>query len=240
MRLAEEVRSTVAARVEAGKVSPIEETRAEVALAAERIERDRAAAELQAVRSRLAATWGSSIARFERVVGDLDAMPPVPSLDAVTAAVDRNPEIARWAAEIVEREAALRIERARVIPDVTVGGGYRHFELGTGAAVVTASVPLPFFDRNRGAQIEFFNLTLRQTEEQEGVRLERLDLIDIHCQMAKSEGVLVALNSDGHSLLDFDNLRYGIGQARRGWLEAKDVLNTRTLKQLLPLLKKTM
>jgi DNA polymerase (family 10) len=69
---------------------------------------------------------------------------------------------------------------------------------------------------------------------------ERLDLIDIHCQMARSEGVLVAINSDGHSLLDFDNLQFGIGQARRGWLEAKDVLNTRTLKQLLPLLKKTM
>lgn len=69
---------------------------------------------------------------------------------------------------------------------------------------------------------------------------ERLDLTDLHCQMAKSEGVLVAVNSDGHSLLDFDNLRFGIGQARRGWLEPKDVLNTRTLKQLLPLLKKTM
>ena len=67
----------------------------------------------------------------------------------------------------------------------------------------------------------------------------RLDLIDLHCQMAKAEGVLVAINSDGHVLPDFDNLRFGIGQARRGWLEAKDVLNTRTLKQLLPLLQKT-
>jgi DNA polymerase (family 10) len=69
---------------------------------------------------------------------------------------------------------------------------------------------------------------------------ERLDLNDLHCRLAKSEGVLVSIDSDGHSMLDFDNLRFGIGQARRGWLEAKDVLNTRTLKQLLPLLKKTM
>jgi DNA polymerase (family 10) len=68
---------------------------------------------------------------------------------------------------------------------------------------------------------------------------ERLDLNDLHCQMAKAEGVLVAINSDSHSLLDFDNLRFGIGQARRGWLEAKDVLNTRTLKQLLRLLQRT-
>lgn len=61
---------------------------------------------------------------------------------------------------------------------------------------------------------------------------ERLDLLDTHCRLAKEEGVLVAINSDAHSELDFDHLRYGIGQARRGWLEAKDVLNTRSLPEL--------
>ena len=39
---------------------------------------------------------------------------------------------------------------------------------------------------------------------------------------------------------DFEVLRYGIGQARRGWLEKKDVLNARPLNQLRPLLAKTM
>lgn len=61
---------------------------------------------------------------------------------------------------------------------------------------------------------------------------ERLDLLDSHCRLAKEEGVLVAISSDAHSELGFDHLRYGIGQARRGWLEAKDVLNTRPLSEL--------
>jgi DNA polymerase (family 10) len=69
---------------------------------------------------------------------------------------------------------------------------------------------------------------------------ERLDLLDTYCQMAKEEGVLVSINSDAHSVMDFDNLRYGVGQARRGWLEAKDVLNTRSLQALRKLLKRTM
>jgi len=69
---------------------------------------------------------------------------------------------------------------------------------------------------------------------------ERLDLLDSHCQMAKEEGVLVAISSDAHSIQDFDNLYYGVGQARRGWLEKKDVLNTRSLKELRGLLKQTM
>jgi DNA polymerase (family 10) len=61
---------------------------------------------------------------------------------------------------------------------------------------------------------------------------ERLDLLDTHCQLAHEEGVLVSINSDAHGALDFDNLRYGIGQARRGWLEKRDVLNTRKLPAL--------
>jgi DNA polymerase (family 10) len=69
---------------------------------------------------------------------------------------------------------------------------------------------------------------------------ERLDLNDIYCQMARSEGVLISIDCDGHSTREFANLAFGIGQARRGWLEKKDVLNTRSLKQLRPLLAKTM
>jgi DNA polymerase (family 10) len=69
---------------------------------------------------------------------------------------------------------------------------------------------------------------------------ERLDLDDVHARMAREEGVLVAVNSDAHSTFDFGHLKYGIGQARRGWLEAKDVLNTRSLKELKPLLARTM
>ncbi|MDR4515557.1 DNA polymerase/3'-5' exonuclease PolX [Nitrosomonas sp.] len=69
---------------------------------------------------------------------------------------------------------------------------------------------------------------------------ERLDLLDTYCQMAREEGVLISINSDAHSTHDFANLRFGIGQARRGWLEKKDVLNTRSLKELRRLIKQTM
>jgi len=41
-------------------------------------------------------------------------------------------------------------------------------------------------------------------------------------------------------VLDFANLRFAVGQARRGWLEAPDVLNTRPLAKLRPLLRQTM
>jgi DNA polymerase (family 10) len=61
---------------------------------------------------------------------------------------------------------------------------------------------------------------------------DRLDLTDVHCRMAKDEGVLVAIDTDAHGVDGFEVLKYGVGQARRGWLERKDVLNARPLKEL--------
>ena len=69
---------------------------------------------------------------------------------------------------------------------------------------------------------------------------ERLDLTDVYCQAAKSAGVLVSINSDAHSTEELNNLRFGVGQARLGWLERSNVLNTRPLKELRALLKRTM
>jgi len=69
---------------------------------------------------------------------------------------------------------------------------------------------------------------------------QRMDLLDTHCQLAKQEGVLISINSDAHSILDFRHLRFGIGQARRRWLEKDNVLNTRPLRSLLPLLKRAV
>jgi DNA polymerase (family 10) len=67
---------------------------------------------------------------------------------------------------------------------------------------------------------------------------DRLDLTDTHCRMAKGEGALISIGSDAHSVDGLDVLRYGVGQARRGWLEDSDVLNTRPLAQLKRLLER--
>ena len=67
---------------------------------------------------------------------------------------------------------------------------------------------------------------------------QRLDLNDTYCQLARQEGVKLALNTDAHNTRDLvAHVDAGIAQARRGWLEAGDVINTRELPDLLALLK---
>jgi len=68
---------------------------------------------------------------------------------------------------------------------------------------------------------------------------DRLDLSDRHCKMAKDMGVKLAVSSDAHSTVDLDFIRYGVDQARRGWLEPRDVLNTKGLDDLRKALKRS-
>lgn len=78
-----------------------------------------------------------------------------------------------------------------------------------------------------------------ETAANRGIFLEvngqptRLDLNDTHCRLAKEMGVMLVISSDAHSTADLDTIRYGVDQARRGWIEAKDVLNTLPLDKLL-------
>lgn len=67
---------------------------------------------------------------------------------------------------------------------------------------------------------------------------ERLDLNDLHAYAAKLAGVKLAVSTDAHSIDAFQYMRFGIDQARRAWLTANDVLNTRPLAELRKLLKR--
>jgi DNA polymerase (family 10) len=64
----------------------------------------------------------------------------------------------------------------------------------------------------------------------------RLDLDDVHCRAAKAQGVKLSIGTDAHSTVGLAVMRFGVDQARRGWLEPDDVLNTRPWPQLKALL----
>jgi len=65
---------------------------------------------------------------------------------------------------------------------------------------------------------------------------QRLDLNDIYCKFAREMGVRIAISTDAHTADSLNYMRFGIGQARRGWLEPDDVINTLPLDKLLKFL----
>lgn len=67
----------------------------------------------------------------------------------------------------------------------------------------------------------------------------RLDINELYCKKAKEAGVKIAISSDAHTTNGFSFMQLGINQARRGWLEEKDVINTYKLSALKKWLKRT-
>lgn len=146
-------RATTAAqrRVKSGKVSPVEETKARVAEANVRMESTLAESELTSARRRLASTWGDLSPRFERAEGDVESIPPLPTLDDLQARLANAPSLQHARIEVDHRKALAEIERSRGVPDLTVSlGARRNEELGLNQAILGFSIPLPVFDRNQG------------------------------------------------------------------------------------------
>ena len=155
LKLAEQTTTAVSEKVDAGKVSPVEKSRAQIELAAARTEANKAVRELEAARRRLAGFWGGERADFSRAVGQLDDISALPDEESLKAFLSNNPDLARWAAELERSEAALRLARSEAVPDLTLSAGVRNFqETDDNAFVVGVSIPIPFFNRNQGGVSE--------------------------------------------------------------------------------------
>jgi len=229
-RLVEQVQQTVGARVTAGVVSPIEQTKADVAFAAVRIESDRARRTLQADKRRLAALWGSTDARYESAAGDLMTLPPVPEFAELQRSLAANPELERWAAEIAQRQAALAVERSKRVPDVTVNAGYRRFtDIDSNAFLIGGSIQLPLFDRNRGGIQEATDRMSKAHHEQRAAQVRvTTALAESYRALAsaRDEASVLASSIQPGAREAFEAVREGYRLGKFGYLEVLDAQRT--------------
>jgi len=226
--LAGELVSTVSARVRAGSSSRVERTRAEVELAGAEVERARAQHAVEVAKRRLAASWGESEARFDRVVGRLGpgADWAAPTLEALRRRLADNPQLGQSRDEIAHRSARVEVERAGRIPDVTLGLGYRRLS-GTddNALVAGVRVPLPLFDRNQGALLEAERAVDGASAERDALAA-RLDV-----ELTQAHAALVGAYDEVHALDErilpasqsaFETVRDGYREGRFSYIELLD------------------
>ena len=204
MDLAGEVAHVAELRVEAGKASPLESTKAEVVLAATKVKYEQAVHSLHAARVRLSTTWGETAPRFDEAAGSLDAVHVLPGIDALAQRLDRNPDMARWASEIAFRDAGFALERSRRFPDLSLEFGFKTSGLagrktrsyGSGASrawkesgydadvdntfVAGLSIPLPIFDRNQG------NIAVAEAMAAKAGKLRRETEVLLHAALVQA------------------------------------------------------
>ena len=153
--LARQVSDAVARRVQAGKVSPVEETKARLTQASAEVELEQARREGISARGTLGALWADSSPRFAKAIGDLERTLALPAYELLAERIRNNPDLARWSSEIARRLAGVNTEKAKTVPDVTVTAGVTRFsQFDDRAYTIGISLPLPLFNRNRGGILE--------------------------------------------------------------------------------------
>lgn len=162
-------------RVAAGKVSPVDETRARVDQANAQLEAAEATAELQGARQTLAALWGDPEPLFGTVQGDVELMPTRAHASELARELNASPGLLTSRIEVDRRRALVDVERSKGVPDLTVSvGAKRDNELGRTQAIVGISIPLPFFDRNQGATYEAVKRAEKASDEHQAARIRAL------------------------------------------------------------------
>ena len=217
-------------RVDAGATSPLEKVRAGVVVSTRRIALQRDRRQLQASRHQLAATWGSTHPQFNTVVGQLETVAAIPSVQSLSRLVSQNPYIARWAVEITQRHAAMELAKAQGVADLTATVGVRRIsETDDTAGVFGVSLPLEIFNRNQGGVLEArFNIVKAQQQRRAAQVRVGAALGTICQELSAAHHEAVALKQDvlPAARQSFHGIREAFSQGKIGYLDVLDAQRT--------------
>ena len=233
--LAKSSTDTVSKRVAAGKVSPVEESKARVAEAGVRVELAQAASEQRNALSRLFALLGWIDAPYTVLEGKAENLPSVPSLVDLQPLIASSPGVVLARIEVDRRKALTDLEQSKRVPDVTVSVGMqRSNETQRNVLLFGVSVPLPVFDRNQGNLLEALKLEDKARDELQAatVRLhsevaqarERLSTITAEVQSLQQEVLPGAKSAYDAATIGFENGKFNfleVLDAQRTYFTAK-------------------
>jgi cobalt-zinc-cadmium efflux system outer membrane protein len=230
LQLSEELVGTVTKRVDAGKDSPLEKTKADVTYSNVKIQHRRAVGNLEFARKQLASTWAGQKPKFESVAGKLDSLSPLPSIEQLTNLISQNPDIARWALEIDKGRASLELEKAKAISDITLSGGMQRFnETDDNAIIFGISIPLPISDRNQGGKLEAAYTLARAREERRAAQTRiQMELVKAYQELSNSYTEATELDKNVLQGAEsvFEASRTGYSQGKLDYLHVLDAQRT--------------
>ena len=152
IKISEEFISNLEKRVDAGKISPAEVSRARIIFNS-----------LQIQLSRLQSQYDLAIAELESLIyepnfqitsisGKLLYPVSLPDYETLLQQLENNPNLKRFKSENDMQNAIFELEKALAVPDLTLSAGYKRLnEANANTFLVGASIPLPLFDRNQGS-----------------------------------------------------------------------------------------
>lgn len=172
MIVAEQIHKTVVTRVEAGLVSPLEQSKSRVELANTRLRNAKVLRQQISNKQNMSALWGSVAPIFDLMSGNIFSVQAIPEFPVLLAKLQNNPDLARWTAEIERYRNAINLAKSKKIPDITFMAGGRHFaENGDIAVVAGLSIPLFLFDTKQTGVDEAELILAQALQKQQKVKV---------------------------------------------------------------------
>lgn len=229
-QIAEEVYRTVKTKVEAGKVSLIQQNKAEIALATAVIALEKARVDFASRKERLAFLWGESCPDFERVEFPFYEVSPFATLEQCIECLENHPDLLSAYFEYLTAEQNLHYEKAGAIPDLTLTVGYKTLQdTGNKGMIVGASLPLPIANRNQG-NVQRAQYDMQKTQDgyiQQQLILEnRLSLAHKELTRAYKEAELLRTTVLATAQKSFDYAKEGYMEGKFEYLDMLDSQKT--------------
>lgn len=235
LEIARNAREAAAKRVAAGKIAPLEETKARVAESGAQLELGQAQSGLRVARSQMQALWGDAVRPFAQADGAVDALPALPSLESLQQRMLQAPALLRARQALEQSRATADLERARRLPDPTLSLGVkRATEVGRNQLVVGVSVPLPILDSNRGNQLQALRLADQAEDQLQATRIQlQAQLFEAREQLQTSSRQAGQLSGEvlpaARSAYELASRGFALGKfayldvldAQRTWSEAR-------------------
>jgi cobalt-zinc-cadmium efflux system outer membrane protein len=229
LHTSEEAHKIVLEKVEAGKSSLLQKSKADIAFAASRIEYERAAVDFAKAKEKLSMHWGSAEPDFERVQFQFYELEPPASFECRLDLLKNNPELIRSKLENCAAQQNLNLERAEAVPDLVVTVGYKTLQDKRDKGMILgASIPLPIFDHNEG------NIRRARYEKQKAHDKHRALLMLLENKLSASYKELVRVYNEAELLRStvltaasqsFEFTREGY---REGKFEYLDMIDSQT------------
>jgi len=152
IKVSEEFVANLQRRVDAGKISPAEISRAKIILNSLKIDLNRLQSEYEIYKVELLSLIYQPDLKIDSLAGELKYPVDIPSYDSFLEQLENNPKLKRYESEYAKRTAVANFEESKAIPDLTISAGFRRLnDVNANTFLIGASIALPIFDRNQGA-----------------------------------------------------------------------------------------
>jgi outer membrane protein, heavy metal efflux system len=234
VKIVEEVRRIVAARVRLGEAPQFEAIKAEVEVLKANQGVTRAQNAVRLSRALLDTLTAGALGTVYTVQGDFRVYPPGLMLETLSVrAVEQHPSMQRLLRYVDRANRTLEFERHARVPDVTVNGGYWR-EVGREAVTASLSVPTPLWYQRQGEITSALGAKRREEADLMRARNELLRSVNQHFQDARTTAELMEVFEKGLLKQSEEALRIAQFSFRQGAASLLDVLDAqRVQRQIL-------